>query len=730
MNTFTWTLAASAWAVTVGILFLVLLLWLSIRSLRRMDRSASAVALEILRVLVAALLVLTLLKPELVRQSRRTETPTVAILCDASGSMATRDVAVKSASVDSRENWLKRERSARFWAPLEKKYKVALEDFSSPDPTNALDSGTDLNLALDAAASRHQGLRAVFLLSDGDWNLGKSPVTAATRLRLMDVPVYAVGIGSDTYLPDLEIQSVLAPAYGLMDEHISIPFTIQSRLPRDVKTAVTLQSSRGVLARKDVVIRAMTQLHESITLIPTAEEDLDLTLKIPVERDETFEDNNARDFRISLRRELLQVLVADSYPRWEYRYLHNALSRDRGVAVKCFLSHPGMSPGDGTDYIPKFPAGREELSKYDVVFIGDIGIAPGELTSENAEMLKGIVEQQGSGLVFLPGLRGKQSSLLSTPLADLLPVEMDTLRPAGFGFGMESKLALTARGSDHLLTMLASDPTENTAVWKRLPGFFWYAPVVRAKAGTEVLAVHSEARNQHGRIPLLVTRVCGNGKSLFMGTDSAWRWRRGVEDTYHYRFWGQVVRWMAHQRHLAHKEGIRFFFVPETPKRGDTVFLHATVYDKEGFPMKGGSVRVSILSPRGKSEDMMLTPEAGGWGVFTGTFSPREGGKYSLFVKSDEAERDLKVSMDVSSPKVEAVGRPARQNVLQELAVITGGKAGTTRDLDEIVRSIALLPEAKPIEERIRLWCHPAWAALIITLMAGYWTGRKLTGRI
>ena len=43
----------------------------------------------------------------------------------------------------------------------------------------------------------------------------------------------------------------------------------------------------------------------------------------------------------------------------------------------------------------------------------------------------------------------------------------------------------------------------------------------------------------------------------------AWRWRRGVEDTYHYRFWGQVVRWMAHQRHLAHKEGIRFFYNPE-----------------------------------------------------------------------------------------------------------------------------------------------------------------------
>ena len=72
-------------------------------------------------------------------------------------------------------------------------------------------------------------------------------------------------------------------------------------------------------------------------------------------------------------------------------------------------------------------------------------------------------------------------------------------------------------------------------------------------------------RNDWGRMPLLVTRSAGNGKVLFLGTDSAWRWRRGVEDKFHYRFWGQVVRWMAHQRHLSEKDGIRLSYSPETP---------------------------------------------------------------------------------------------------------------------------------------------------------------------
>ena len=95
--------------------------------------------------------------------------------------------------------------------------------------------------------------------------------------------------------------------------------------------------------------------------------------------------------------------------------------------------------------------------------------------------------------------------------------------------------------------------------------------------------MHSALRNQWGRMPLLVTRTAGNGKVLFLGTDSAWRWRRGVEDKFHYRFWGQVVRWMAHQRHLSGKEGIRLSYSPETPEAGDTVFLQSTVLDAVSY---------------------------------------------------------------------------------------------------------------------------------------------------
>ena len=300
----------------------------------------------------------------------------------------------------------------------------------------------------------------------------------------------------------------------------------------------------------------------------------------------------------------------------------------------------------------------------------------------------------------------------------------------GHGFSLESRLALTTRGRDHLLTMLGATPEENEMLWRGLPGFFWYAPVLRAKSGADVLAVHAEARNQFGRLPLLVARPSGNGRVLFMGTDAAWRWRRGVEDTYHYRFWGQVIRWMAHQRHLAHAEGLRFFYAPEAPDVGDRVFLHATAFDAAGQPLAQGSVRVRIRAPSGREETLDLTPEPGGWGVYTGGFVPREGGAHAVEVQCVETGRKASSTLTAHQPQREQLGRPARADVLREIAAVTEGEFGTAAELDRLVARLNVLPERRPEEEIFRLWCHPLWLLFIVGLLSAHWVGRKWLGRI
>jgi hypothetical protein len=251
---------------------------------------------------------------------------------------------------------------------------------------------------------------------------------------------------------------------------------------------------------------------------------------------------------------------------------------------------------------------------------------------------------------------------------------------------------------------------------------------VKAKPGAEVLAVHEAARNQSGRLPLLVTRSSGNGKVLFMGTDSAWRWRKGVEDTYHYRFWGQVVRWMAHQRHLSQDEGVRFFYTPEAPKRGDKVRLNATVLDKLGSPISEGKVAVTLTAPSGTSETIELAAENPEWGVHSGLFVPREGGKYEVEVRCEAAGRHLKTQLITTVPTLEKIGLPAKLDVMREIAALTAGKFGGPGDLAQMVSGLSLLSERKPEEQRFRLWCDPWWCGVLLALFTVYWVGRKIGG--
>ena len=284
----------------------------------------------------------------------------------------------------------------------------------------------------------------------------------------------------------------------------------------------------------------------------------------------------------------------------------------------CFI--PGLSKAGGgnKDYIKQFPAGMDELSKFDVVFLGDVGVEDGQLTTEQCRLLKGLVEHQASGLVFMPGWQGREFSLLDTELGDLCPVVLDPAQPGGWGSRVANHFELTELGRRSLLTKLADTQDDNAEVWEGLPGFQWYAPVLRAKAGSDVLAVHKDASNEFGRLPLLATRTFGAGKVLFMGTDGAWRWRKGVEDKYHYRFWGQVVRWMAYQRNMAKGETMRLYYVPDQPRVHQVLALHANVMERSGEPLHGGEVTARITAPSGQSELVRFSSAGDEWGEFTG----------------------------------------------------------------------------------------------------------------
>ena len=700
--------------------------------------------LEFLRFVLIGMVVVTLNQPEWLQTQLPDRRSTLAVLWDTSNSMKTRDVIdpqdVEQRDPKSRAETIQSLMSEEIWKPSDASdLNVVFEPFSSQlDPA---EEATDLNAGLTQVLDTHANLRGVVLLSDGDWNIGNSPVEAATRFRMRGIPVFAVGVGSKVPLPDLELVSMDAPTFAVVNKQLRIPFVVRSTLGQDRDVNVTLtQAYKGDLRNninnkstvsKLIRVPAMSQAQENIVWTPPAVGDYLLTMRIPRDTQELIPENNEISVPISVRKEQLKVLVVESYPRWEYRYLRNALERDPGVELTCLLFHPKLSKvGGGRSYIKNFPT-TNELNRYDVVFLGDVGVKEKQLTIEQARDLRQLVSAQASGLVFMPGRTGMHESLMSGPLADLYPVVLDAATPYGVGAATQGYFALTQLGQRSLLTRLGETEELNRQVWRTLPGFYWYAAVKRAKAGTETLAVHNEVATTSGRVPLIVSKTYGAGKVLFMGTDSAWRWRQGVEDKYHYRFWSQVARWMAYRRQMAQGESMRLFYSPDRPHVDDVVMLNANVNDPLGTPVDRGSVVVQVISPSGKTQTIHLQPgEGDAIGLFAGSFTPKESGNYQLVASSIETGASVQTDLSVQGLNREQQGRLARFEVLDEIAKITDGRLVSVSEARSLLDDLAALPEPEPTVHRTRIWAHPLWAGLLILLLGVFWVARKMSGAI
>ncbi|MCA9133536.1 MAG: hypothetical protein KDA45_10295, partial [Planctomycetales bacterium] len=361
----TLTLAISL-ATMLGVCALSWFAW------QRSGYRGAVALLELLRIAIVGACVLLLNQPETVQEFQPSEQPTIVVLGDHSRSMETRDVGLGnsgSTPLLTRRRAIEPLLDGATWEQLSDRLEIVTTPFGSEDNG----SRSDLYQALSQARDEHPNLRAVVLASDGDWNEGLPPVQAAMRLRQEQIPIFTVPTGSQTRLPDLELLSFDVPTFGVAGKNVRLPFTIESSLPRDHVAEVELQVSDGTVLKQQIRVAAMGRTSDALLWKPEGIGDYTLTLVVPAHPEERLKDNNRRETPIAIREEKLKVLVVESLPRWEYRYLRNALSRDPGVEVHCLLFQTGLSKvgGGNRDYISEFPQALDELSRYDVVFLGD-----------------------------------------------------------------------------------------------------------------------------------------------------------------------------------------------------------------------------------------------------------------------------------------------------------------------------------------------------------------------
>ncbi|MDX1566131.1 MAG: hypothetical protein R3236_12025, partial [Phycisphaeraceae bacterium] len=251
--------------------------------------------------------------------------------------------------------------------------------------------------------------------------------------------------------------------------------------------------------------------------------------------------------------------------------------------------------------------------------------------------------ERGGTLIVIAGAGHMPHRYLEGPLTDLLPVTYTATDKAQFhGPEPAFQIALAPEGRDHLLMQQNNDPVLSQRVWKSLPPIYWRHPIERAKPGATVLAyavplteAEALARSSGQAEPvssseaeraafehalrareqaLIVTQSVGAGKVMMLNTDRTWRLRYREGDTFHHKFWGQVLRWGTHDKLRDGNQQVRLGSDRIRYTAEQDVIVKAQLLDENRKPVKAEDVAVHLFSAtsRIKTIKMDYVPDSNG----------------------------------------------------------------------------------------------------------------------
>ena len=751
--------------------------------------------LILLRITAASILLGCLLAPVVIEKKDIAPPTHLSILVDTSRSMQLVDASMSEIPISrlSQVNQLLFNVPGQFLQTLQDRFEVHLypfntrlqqsvllaqEDDAPPPQFGAEGALTDIGGAIREAASAWKGQQTagIVLITDGAHNSGRFPLETITAL---EVPIYPIGVGAVEPPKDIQIQrvdytpiaytnhesvirvNVVQTGYTGKTTQLSLR-EVESKRLVDVVT-LTFSSHQEVNA-----VDASTKQMVELKLTPQAEGNFQYSVTLPTLDGELTEANNQKTFSMKVVKARLNVFYLEGRPRWDYTFLKRTLERDPDIEATCAILssnrlkrlpvdsvlnrldgyYPQATPVSET---PRFPETLAELSKYDVLILGDLGAE--HLTETQQRAIVDFVEMQGKPVIFLPsrnmlGVNG----LGNTELAQLLPIDIpkNGCRIEDTEFTAQ----LTQSGAFHPMLQLAdtqSTQTGQTAVldgndlslWRNMPALSRSFSGFRLRGGATALMENGKG------MPILILQRAGLGKSLMIAAEGFWNWGFGVktfkDPRYHAiypRFWAQVLRWMATN---TDDKNVYLTTDAATYAIGDTVKVTAYLYSETYQPQAGATVQIEVVPPDGapfqlqinaateSTNEMLSQPDtiANMSNLYTAQFVLLQNGKYRI--RATGRSGNLKLGEDqidiYAHPQLAELENPQlNEDLLKQLAGQTDGAYFTMADAESLPENIANVQNPIFVDAERELWAHPLIFITVLGLLGTEWFLRKRIG--
>lgn len=615
----------------------------------------------------------------------------------------------------------------------------AIRSITAEQPTSRLGKG--VRDALEAQRGRPTA--AIILLTDGITTEGKTVSEAAQYARRKAVPLFIVGLGNEKPPRDVRLSDLLVDDVVFVGDLVNLDFKITGPgyEGRSVKVRLTQSGRDGTLAEETVAIGQRDEPKSArLSFRPQEEGEFHFTVQVESLEGEANPDNNHQTRLIKVRDETLRVLYVQEYPSFEFRFLKNMLGRslkrgsnEKAVELTTVLQEADLEYAELDETAQRvFPVSREELFAYDVLIFGDVN--PSFLSKSVMDNIVAFVEERGGGLIFIAGPRHTPLAYRETPLAKLLPIDLDTATAPPLGALLEDEHTIqpTRLGVDSPQMQLESSLAASLSVWRSLPGVYWLLEVSDLRPGARALAVDPARTGSSGQnLPVICLQFVGAGKVIFHATDETYRWsRHEAGEHYFARYWIQTIRYLSRSRLLGGNRLAELTSDREEYHRGQPVRLRVRFFDDRLAPPHDDGVTVVLEREGSKRRQITLHRDTTNRGVFEGTASNLTDGNYRAWVATPTLDgRPPSQRFAVVAPPGEQARLEMDAADLRAAAKTSQGKFYT---IDTSRRLLKDLPRGRQV--RIEslpptpIWNLPLWAALFVVLIVTEWLLRKRVG--
>ena len=616
--------------------------------------------------------------------------------------------------------------------------RKGLEELQAGGKTTRLGDG--LRTALEEL--RGQPIAAVVLISDGVNTAGAELADVAASAADRNVALLTVGLGETKKSIDVDLTELKTREYVMVNDLVSFDFTLTGRGAAGKSVEVTLReaSDPAALATKTLKL-GDDEVGQSVRLTyrPTKVGTFRFIVEAkPLEGEASTADNRL-EAMVEVRTDKVEVLLVQSYPNFEFRYLKHMLSRDETVHLTCVLQEADLDyPRIDASVTTIFPVTFDELLKYDVIVFGDVD--PEFLGTSSLTHLRDFVLEKGRGVIFAAGPRFMPMAYRGTALADLFPIDWSkTSVPAPeAALKQGTGVRLTLDAGEEPIFQLDDTSERSKQVWTTLAPIYWMLETEKRMSAQTMLEA-SDAKTDDGRpAPLVLFQRAGRGMVLFHTTDETWRWRWRVGDLYFGRYWIQALRQLALAKGSGRLAVLRAG--KDEYEVGKPVQIEVRFQDERVVPADG-QVDVVIESDGRPDHTVRLTQRRNLRNLFEATVTGLAEGKYRAryagTLNSTSATDDGRSAppptdeFAVISLRAELTPLEANHAYLVSAAAAGGGafyRYDQASELFERLPKGRLLP-TEPLPP-VSLWNK--WFALLLFVAAavGEWVLRKLQGMI